>query len=85
MSVESDAIDDWKGDLSVNIFPLDPMKLDCSQDLIHLHRSFAAYPLAVERTKPEKPVQYEPVEKYEIVWDDTGESILPIVELSDDQ
>ena len=80
MSIASDGIDNWRGNLSADIFPIDPLKLNSSDDIVRQSRTLLEYPLAIDRTGLERPTHYEREEKYDIVWDDTGESILPIVE-----
>ncbi|MFW9846630.1 MAG: hypothetical protein ACFFD6_07775 [Candidatus Thorarchaeota archaeon] len=83
MSIASDGMNNWRGNLSVDIFPIDSMKLDSSDDFDQRQYAFRVYPRAIEQTESKKPMRSEREEQYDIVWDDTGESILPIVELSE--
>lgn len=84
MSIASDGMNNWRGELSIDIFPIEAMKLN-NEDMVHLRHTFEVYPLANEQTRLEKPIRYAREESYDIAWDDTGESILHIVELSENQ
>ncbi|MFX0108905.1 MAG: hypothetical protein ACFE7R_11515 [Candidatus Hodarchaeota archaeon] len=85
MSATGDGVDSWTEANTPEVHPADPLSIDCGRDLIRPSRIALSYPIAAPRIRRKRRSNWTKKSEYRIIWDDTGESILPTVEAMKEQ